>query len=266
MGLTETAVRRWVDAGRDRRRKSAKVLGTDILSVLSNWPRSCARRTAAHAARARHPEARNGFLRQGRPGERVPVHTRRRGLSVSNARRACVMLEVSRAAYYELWPGRSLRRASPADEALLAKIKRPSTPPAAAPMDPRGFMLSVRNDGQACGRKRVARLMRHNSIVGRCKRRFRRTTIVLIPLRPRPPWIWSSAASSPMPTRSIGCGAPTLPTSAPGKGVRSTLATVIDVASRRVVELGHGRPHAYRTRSATLYAWPSSHRRPDSRA
>ena len=93
----------------------------------------------------------------------------------SNARRACVMLEVSRAAYYG-W-GRQIPSArQSSDEALLAKIKDIHTASRGTYGSPR-VHAQLRNDGQACGRKRVARLMRHNSIVGRCKRRFRRTTI-----------------------------------------------------------------------------------------
>ena len=58
----------------------------------------------------------------------------------SNARRACVMLEVSRAAYYG-WARQIPSARQSSDEALLAKIKDIHTA-AAAPMDPRGFMLS----------------------------------------------------------------------------------------------------------------------------
>ena len=93
----------------------------------------------------------------------------------SNARRACVMLEVSRAAYYG-WARQIPSARQSSDEALLAKIKDIHTASRGTYGSPR-VHAQLRNDGQACGRKRVARLMRHNSIVGRCKRRFRRTTI-----------------------------------------------------------------------------------------
>ncbi len=93
----------------------------------------------------------------------------------SNARRACVMLEVSRAAYYG-WARQIPSARQSSDEALLAKIKDIHTASRGTYGSPR-VHAQLRNDGQACGRKRVARRMRHNSIVGRCKRRFRRTTI-----------------------------------------------------------------------------------------
>ena len=94
---------------------------------------------------------------------------------LGNARRACAMLEVSRAAYYD-WARQIPSERRRSDEALLAKIKDVHTASRSTYGSPR-VHAQLRNDGQACGRKRVARLMRRNGIVGRCKRRFRRTTI-----------------------------------------------------------------------------------------
>ena len=81
----------------------------------------------------------------------------------SNARRACVMLEVSRAAYYG-WARQIPSARQSSDEALLAKIKDIHTASRGTYGSPR-VHAQLRNDGQACGRKRVARRMRHNSIV-----------------------------------------------------------------------------------------------------
>jgi putative transposase len=92
-----------------------------------------------------------------------------------NVKRACALLEVSRAAFYD-WvrhvPSPRLCR----NENLLEKIK-------AVHEDSRGTYGSprvhaqLRKDGEVCGRNRVARLMQANGIVGRARRRFKRTTI-----------------------------------------------------------------------------------------
>ena len=94
---------------------------------------------------------------------------------LGNVQRACAMLEVSRAAYYD-WARQIPSARQCSDAALLAKIKAIHTASRSTYGSPR-VHAQLRNDGQACGRKRVVRLMRHNGIAGRCKRRFRRTTI-----------------------------------------------------------------------------------------
>ena len=161
----------------------------------------------------------------------------------SNARRACVMLEVSRAAYYG-WARQIPSARQSSDEALLAKIKDIHTASRGTYGSPR-VHAQLRNDGQACGRKRVARRMRHNSIVGRCKRRFRRTTIAdpdaattAVDLVKR------SFVPDANEIDRLWCSDVTYIRTWEGW---LYLATVIDVASRRVVGWPW-RPHAYRTR------------------
>ena len=148
-----------------------------------------------------------------------------------NVGRACAMLKVSRAAYYD-WARQipSARRRS--DAAVLAKIKAIHAASRGAYGSPRVW-AQLRNDGQACGRKRVARLMRHSGIVGRCKRRFKRTTIA----DPR-----AATTAVDLVKRSFGPGAIEIDRvwCSDVTYIRTHegwlyLATVIDVACRRVV-------------------------------
>jgi transposase InsO family protein len=148
-----------------------------------------------------------------------------------NVRRACAMLEVSRAAYYD-WAKQipSARQRSDAD--LLAKIKDIHTASRGTYGSPR-VHAQLRNDGEACGCKRVARLMRHNGIVGRCKRRFKRTTIADAD---------AATTAVDLVKRSFGPGAIDIDRlwCSDVTYIRTWegwlyLATVIDVASRRVV-------------------------------
>ena len=94
------------------------------------------------------------------------------GASVS---KCCSLLEVSRSAFYQ--------RADPtpsdkelSDTELLAKIKRIHAESKGTYGVPRvhGALLK---QGVACGRRRVRRLMRRAGLEGRCKRRFRTTTV-----------------------------------------------------------------------------------------
>ena len=148
-----------------------------------------------------------------------------------NAQRACAMLEVSRAAYYD-WAKQIPSSRQCSNEALLAKIKDIHTASRSTYGSPR-VHAQLRNDGQACGRKRVAWLMRHNGIVGRCKRRFRRTTIA------DPD---AATAAVDLVKRSFGPGAIEIDRlwCSDVTYIRTWegwlyLATVIDLASRRVV-------------------------------
>jgi len=148
-----------------------------------------------------------------------------------NVRRTCAMLEVSRAAYYE-WAKQipSARRRS--DAALLTRVKDIHTASRGTYGSPR-VHAQLRHDGQACGRKRVARLMRHNGIVGRCQRRCQRTTIAdpatattAVDLVKR------NFGPSAIEIDRLWCSDVTYIRTWEGW---LYLATVIDVASRRVV-------------------------------
>jgi transposase InsO family protein len=92
-----------------------------------------------------------------------------------NVARACVLLEVSRAAFYEY------RKHQPSDRdltdaELTAKITEIHETSAGTYGAPR-VHRELRDRGVHVGKKRVARLMVQAGLVGRCKRRWTRTTI-----------------------------------------------------------------------------------------
>ena len=88
--------------------------------------------------------------------------------------KACALLEVSRAAYYE-WrqqrPSAQERRDAELRERIVA-IHAQSRGTYGAPR----VHAQLRREGVACSRK-LARLMGERGLAGRCKRRFRRTTV-----------------------------------------------------------------------------------------
>jgi putative transposase len=89
--------------------------------------------------------------------------------------RACRLLEVSRAAYYQRRTGvPSARRA--ADVILSAKITSIHTGSKGTYGSPRVHQV-LRRDGAGYGKRRVARLMRAAGLEGRRKKRWRTTTI-----------------------------------------------------------------------------------------
>jgi putative transposase len=147
------------------------------------------------------------------------------------ASRACAVLKVSPSAYYQ-WAKHTPSARDRQDAELgerIACIHRESRGTYGAPR----VHHELRREGIACGRKRVARLMSVRGLVGRFKRRFNRTTIA------------DPAAADLAPDRVQRAFAPD------GLAVNrvwvsdisylrtwegwSYLATVIDLASRRVV-------------------------------
>jgi putative transposase len=89
--------------------------------------------------------------------------------------RACRLLEVSRAAYYQRRTGAPSPRAV-ADAALSAKITSIHKKSGGTYGSPR-VHEALRRD-TSCGKRRVARLMRAAGLEGRRKKRWRTTTIV----------------------------------------------------------------------------------------
>lgn len=91
-----------------------------------------------------------------------------------NVQRACVMLEVSSSAFYE-WEKHIPGQREQSDEDLLVKIKAIHDESDGTYGSPRIYR-QLKADGEQAGENRVARLMQKNGIVGRRKRRFKKTT------------------------------------------------------------------------------------------
>ena len=92
-----------------------------------------------------------------------------------SVKRCCELLEVSRAAFYgRLDPTPSAKEQSDAE--LAEKIEAIHTESKGTYGSPR-VHKALRKQGVECGKRRVRRLMRLAGLEGRCKRRWRKTTI-----------------------------------------------------------------------------------------
>jgi putative transposase len=89
--------------------------------------------------------------------------------------KACELLEVSRAAYYQRRNGVPSRRAV-TDAELLAKITVIHAESKGTYGAPR-IHKELLHRHVACGKRRVTRLMRQAGLEGRCKKRWRTTTV-----------------------------------------------------------------------------------------
>ncbi len=147
-----------------------------------------------------------------------------------NVSRACALLKVSRAAYYAARDGQpSARQAG--DAQLLKQITAVHEKSKGRYGAPRVHAVLAR-DGHRHGRKRVARLMRAARLRGRAPRRWKKTTI------PDP----SAAARADLVRRDFSVDVSRLNarwcgdiTYIPTWEGWLYLATVIDIASRRIV-------------------------------
>ncbi|MDQ3898228.1 MAG: IS3 family transposase [Actinomycetota bacterium] len=147
-----------------------------------------------------------------------------------NVKRACELLEVSRAAYYSQRDHVRSRRA--VDDAELTKritaIHASSNKTYGAPR----IHAQLRREGICCGRKRVARLMVAAGLAGRCPRRWRRTTIADTTAESRAVDLIKRVFGPDTKLDARWCGDVTYIRTWEGWAY---LATVIDLASRRVV-------------------------------
>ncbi len=147
-----------------------------------------------------------------------------------NVKRACELLEVSRAAYYDQRKHVPSRRAL--DDAELTEritaIHADSKGTYGAPR----IHAQLRREGICCGKKRVARLMVAAGLAGRCPKRWRRTTIADANAEARAVDLIKRVFGPDTALDTRWCGDITYIRTWEGWAY---LATVIDLASRRVV-------------------------------
>jgi transposase InsO family protein len=150
-----------------------------------------------------------------------------------NVARACALLEVSRSAYYAHTAARAAggTRRQREERDLLERIRHHHRVSKARNGAPR-IHADLAAEGRRHGRKRVARLMREHDIVGKHRRRGRRTTIPDPAAGARPDLVGRAFTVDPQQVNTRWCGDITYIRTWQGW---LYLATVIDIASRRVV-------------------------------
>jgi transposase InsO family protein len=147
-----------------------------------------------------------------------------------NVKRACELLKVSRAAYYTHRAGQPSPRQR-ADAELTEAIKQVHAASKGRYGAPR-VHAELARQGRRHGRKRVARLMRGHRLAGRARRRRVTTTIPDPAAQARADLIRRDFTTNAAAINSRWCGDITY--IGTGQGWLY-LATVIDIASRRVV-------------------------------
>ena len=147
-----------------------------------------------------------------------------------NVSRACALLQVSRAAYYAQRTDEPSQR-DREDAELLAVIQQEHEASKGRYGAPR-IHAQLRRGGRRHGRKRVARLMRAAGLRGRTPRRWRKTTIADPAAAARADLIGRDFTPNAAAINSRWCGDVTYVPTWEGW---LYLATVIDIASRRVV-------------------------------
>lgn len=147
-----------------------------------------------------------------------------------NVKRACELLEVSRTAFYARRTGTPGPRAV-RDLELTEKITEAHENSHGTYGAPRVHAV-LQRDGETCGRRRVARLMRAAGLQGRHRRRRHLTTIPDPQAAARPDLIVRDFRPDPTGLDARWCGDITY---IPTDDGWLYLATVIDIASRRVV-------------------------------
>jgi transposase InsO family protein len=146
-----------------------------------------------------------------------------------NVKRACELLEVSRAAFYARLAGPSARARADADfTRRIRAVHKESRGRYGAPR----VHAELRQLGRRHGRKRVARLMRQAGLAGRAARRWKKTTIADPAAAARADRIRRDFTADASKLNSRWCGDITYVRTWEGW---LFLATVIDIASRRVV-------------------------------
>jgi transposase InsO family protein len=147
-----------------------------------------------------------------------------------NVKRACELLKVSRAAYYAARHGQ-LGPREREDVQLLERIRSVHEDSKGRYGAPR-IHVELRRAGHRHGRKRIARLMRAGRIRGRAPKRWRKTTIPDPVAAARADLIRRDFSVDASRLNARWCGDITYVPTWEGW---LYLATVIDIASRRVV-------------------------------
>jgi putative transposase len=143
--------------------------------------------------------------------------------------RACRLLELSRSAFYARRNGTVSERTS-TDATLTTEIRQIHSMSGGTYGSPR-VHAELADNGRAIGRRRVTRLMRQAGIEGRRKRRFRKTTVVDPQAERARDLIQRDFTPGPVTDRRYVGDITYIAT---WEGF-AYLATVIDLASRRVV-------------------------------
>lgn len=145
-------------------------------------------------------------------------------------RKPCVLLGVSRSAYYQ-WSYQEPSARERADADLADRVRSIHSRSRGTYGAPR-VQQQLRRDGMHCGKKRVARLMGTSGLAGRHRRRFQRTTVA-DPAAPAAPDLVNRAFSPEgLEPDQVWVGDISYLRTWEGWAY---LATVIDLASRRVV-------------------------------
>jgi transposase InsO family protein len=147
-----------------------------------------------------------------------------------NVKRACELLKVSRAAYYAARDGEPSARERD-DAALAAEIKTVHEDSSGRYGAPR-IHAQLRTQGHRHSRKRVARLMRAAGLRGKAAKRWKKTTIPDPAASARADAIRRDFTADASKINTRWCGDITYIATWEGW---LYLATVIDIASRRVV-------------------------------
>jgi transposase InsO family protein len=146
-----------------------------------------------------------------------------------NVKRACELLKVSRAAFYQHQAGPSQREREDAElTAQIQAVHEQSQGRYGAPM----VHAELRRRGHRHSRKRIARLMRAAGLRGRAPKRWRKTTIADPAATARADLIRRDFTADASQLNARWCGDITYIHTWEGW---LYLATVIDIASRRVV-------------------------------
>ena len=147
-----------------------------------------------------------------------------------NIKRACELLEVSRSGYYQYRHG-SMSHRRRVDAELTERITQAHAVSKGTYGAPR-VHADLADAGLRHGRKRVARLMRAAGLAGRSPRRWRTTTIADPAAGRRPDLVRRDFSTDAAAVDTRWCGDITYINTWQGW---LYLATVIDLASRRIV-------------------------------